>query len=199
MHKRSRVSGNVGRRQAHACLSFLSRHSAMALASFFAILQLGLIGSVLWFLIASSRGGNGSHSSHAVERQLHDRGGVFSTLARFRDLRSRASETVRSLQHQGKDELPLMSFDNTEPEPSWQLSSEDDEFIDTLTPLNETLSEEERLEREQRRQQQARGQKVKLEQVLKFNMLAAGEEWDRKVGCTRFRDKHAGNDICEFR
>ena len=159
------------------------------LASFFALLQLLLIGSVLWFLIASSYDGNGSHS-HAVERQLHNKGGVLSTLAKIGNLRSQA---VQLLQQHGRDELPLMPFDNTEPEPDWQLSSEDDEFIDTLTPLNETLSEEERLERERRWQQQAKGQKVKLEQVLKFNMMAAGEEWDRKVGCVRFRDKHAGD------
>ncbi|CAI5462750.1 unnamed protein product [Closterium sp. Yama58-4] len=91
----------------------------------------------------------------------------------------------------------LKAYNNSDPEPDARISDADDRFIDATLPLH--VAEPARA----RTRGKAGGGKggegagesgarVRLEDVLRFNVMAAGRRWDRRVGCSKFRAKHNG-------
>ncbi|CAI5982311.1 unnamed protein product, partial [Closterium sp. NIES-64] len=90
----------------------------------------------------------------------------------------------------------VKAYNNSDPEPDARISDADDQFIDATLPVDGAQPA-----RTRSRDKAGgagggsageSGVRVRLEDVLRFNVMGAGRRWDRRVGCSKFRAKHNG-------
>ncbi|CAI7896869.1 unnamed protein product, partial [Closterium sp. NIES-53] len=91
----------------------------------------------------------------------------------------------------------VKAYNNSDPEPDARISDADDQFIDATLPVDgaEPARARTRGKAGGGKGGDGRGEsgaRVRLEDVLRFNVMGAGRRWDRRVGCSKFRAKHNG-------
>ncbi|GJP49182.1 hypothetical protein CLOM_g8426 [Closterium sp. NIES-68] len=91
----------------------------------------------------------------------------------------------------------LKAFNNSDPEPDAGISGADEQFIDATLPVHGAQGLAARKGGNAGAAVGAGGAgaggggaRVRLEDVLRFNVMGAGRRWDRRVGCSKFRAKH---------